>query len=190
MYNKKCKNTFLFLIALVCLITLILPFMQVGFFGEVNLFLKIIYYFFISIFVICIVSIILIGIISLFKNSFMLIALQEILAYLSLIMLVILLAIFIPNPTAHLTFGFSILALETLVMAVFDDCFILIKKLPKSFRKIKEALSEQKQEKLKKQVLEAQNVQEKNIIEAEIVKTNNLEDDDEVKIIPPDEELI
>ena len=53
MYNKKCFSTFLFIVALVSLITLILPFMSVGLIGTPVLVVKIIYYFTIVLYAIC-----------------------------------------------------------------------------------------------------------------------------------------
>ena len=44
MYNKKCNSTFLFIMALACLLTLIVPFMNVKFLGNPALILKILYY--------------------------------------------------------------------------------------------------------------------------------------------------
>lgn len=191
MYNKKCKTTFLFLMALLCLITLILPFMQVGFWGDVSVFLKIIYYFSISIFVISIVLIILIGVFSLFKNNYILLSIQEILAYLAFIMLFVNLLIFIANKSAILTVGFSILCLESFIMACFDDILKLIKKLPRTFKNISSTLSEQRQLKLQQQAsivkTEIENNVEENVVEIDLNKEIS---EEEVKIIPPDEDLI
>lgn len=200
MYNKKCKNTFLFLMALLCLITLIVPFMQVGFFGTPSVFLKIIYYFTFVLFIICLVAIILIGVYSLFKNNYQLIALQEVLAYFALFLIVLTLIIFAPNKVAILSVGYSILALETFIMATFDDILKLIKKLPRMFRRIKNSIKEQRQAKLeqeaqriKEEINETdntnENTNEENVVEATFTQTSML-DDEEVKIIPPDEDLI
>jgi len=192
MYNKKCKNTFLFLMALLCLITLILPFMQVGFFGDVSVFLKIVYYFTISIFVISIVLIILIGVFSLFKNNYKLISFQEILAYLAFIMVFINLLIFVALKTATLSVGFSILCLEAFVMASFDDIFKLIKKLPRTFRNVSNLIKEKKQERLQNQVATINEETSNEYVNENIVEVDLNESplEEEVKIIPPDEDLI
>lgn len=194
MYNKKCKNTFLFLLALLCLITLILPFMKVGFFGAPSVFLKIIYYFDFVLLIISLVAIILIGVYSLFKNNYNLISLQELLAYFSLFLTFVMLIVISPIKNVILSVGYSILALETFVMACFDDVLKLIKKLPRTFRKIKEDYKERRQFKL---IEEAKRIEEENnanesieekAIETTFTQTSLL--DDEVKIIPHDEDLI
>lgn len=192
MYNKKCKNTFLFLMALLCLITFILPFMKVGFFGEPGVFLKIVYYFTISLFVISIVSIVLLGVFNLFKNNFLLLPVQEILAYIAIFMLLINLLIFVPNKKAILSVGFSILCLEAFAMATLDDIIKLFKKLPRTFKKLSNNIRDSRQEKLQRQASfineETNSEREENVVEVNL--DENILDDEEVKIIPPDDEAI
>lgn len=194
MYNKKCKNTFLFLMALLCLITLIVPFMQVGFFGNASVILKIVYYFTLVVFAICLVAIILIGIISLFKNNYMLLPFQEFLAYVALFMLLLNLIIFAPINNVILSVGYSILAIEAFVMACLDDILKLIKKLPRNFKNLVKTIKLEKEEKLQKQlqITSEENLTEKpeeKVVEVTFTQTSMLEGD-EVKIIPPDEDLI
>jgi len=194
MYNKKCKNTFLFLMALLCLITLIVPFMQVGFFGNTSIILKIVYYFTLVVFTICLVAIILIGIISLFKNNYMLLPFQEFLAYVALFMLLLNLIVFAPINNVILSVGYSILAIETFIMACLDEILKLIKKLPRSFKNLVKTIKLEKEEKLQKQlqITSEENLTEKpeeKVVEVTFTQTSMLEGD-EVKIIPPDEDLI
>lgn len=200
MYNKKCKNTFLFLIALLCLITFIVPFMNVGFLGNTSVFLKIVYYFTISIYVISIILIILIGVYSLFKNSYILITFQETLAYLSLIMLFINLLIFGATTTSSVSAGFSILALETFVMASLADILKLIRKLPRTFKAISNSIKEKREnrKRIERERIELENrAKQQAIVNEENENDNNNEenlsdmiDPDKVEIIPPDDEIL
>ena len=109
MYNKKCNSTFLIVVALLCFFTLVVPFMNVGFYGTTPLILKILYYIFITIFIICIVLIIVIGIYNLFKNNFFLTPIQNVLSYIALIALLLNLLLFSPCRNCNLTVGYSIL---------------------------------------------------------------------------------
>ncbi len=185
MYNKKCISTFLFCVALASLITLILPFVNVNFYGDVSVILKIVYFVTIIIFGICTVLIIAIGIFNLFKNDFTLVPVQEFLSFCALTMLLISTLIFLPVNNANLTVGFSILTLETFILACFNPILKLIEKLPRTFKCIKESLRIKKEQKQK--ILEEKEALEKNNIEPEIEKkqTPPSEEIDEVKIIPP-----
>lgn len=189
MYNKKCISTFLFCVALASLITLILPFVNVNFYGDVSLILKIIYYICIAIFGICIVAIIAIGIFNLFKSTFTLVPVQEFLSFCALSMLLILVLIFLPVNGANLTVGFSILLLETFVLSCFNPILKLIEKLPRTIRCIKESLRLKKEQKQK--ILQEKEELEKNSLEKETLIENTLKEteinEDEVKIIPPND---
>ena len=121
MYNKKCLSTFLFCFALVSLITLILPFINVNFFGNVSVVLKIVYFISIVIFALSIICVIAIGIFNLFKSDFTLVPIQEFLSYVAFVMLLLTVIIFLPISNANLTLGFSILLLESFIMACFND---------------------------------------------------------------------
>lgn len=208
MYNKKCKTTFLFILALVCLLTLIIPFINVGYMGTKNIALFIFYYIFIVIFGISLIANIVIGIYSLFTSNFTLICLQESASYVSFFMILLNLIIFAPSLNTSLTFGYSILTIETFVMAFLSDIIKLIKKLPKAFKEFKEKLKENK---YKKQLLLLENSKNeinenvnKNVI---VDKNENLNesvkateniyyepdkygDVNQVEIIPSDDELI
>lgn len=191
MYNNKCKNTFLFITSLLGLITLILPFMNVGYKLGTSLLLKIFYYIFIVIFVISLVVIVLVGIISLFKNNYILISVMEALSFTALISLTILVLIFLPSK-AGLTVGFSLLYLETFVLACFDSILKLIKKLPRTFAKIKKSMDENAKQRTKQNELVIGDDNDTNNKEAEpdfvYIETNP--EDEKVKIIPPDDEII
>lgn len=192
MYNKKCKSTFLFVLSLVCLLTLIVPFMNVSFVGNANLALQIFYYIFIVIFCISLVSIIAVGIYSLFSNNFSLLSFQEALGYLAFIMVLINLIIFIPCTNCGLSVGYSILVLETFVMAFLSDIIKVIKKMPRIFRNLKQTLKEKQEAKQQLALLEHTEEGDNDKIQDEIeisqeVYNNNI---DQVEIIPPDDELI
>lgn len=192
MYNKKCKNTFLFLMALLCLITLIVPFMKVGFFDSPNVFLKIIYYFTIVIFSISLVAIIIIGVYSLFRNNFLLISIQEIFAYLALFMLLVNLLIFSPISNAHLSVGFSILTLETFIMACFNDILKLIRKIPRTINTLSKEIHEKRKENFERKLIEENKQKSSNEFKQSTFEDMDFLDkgDEEVKIIPPDDEMI
>lgn len=187
MYNKKCLSTFLFCFALVSLITLILPFINVNFFGNVSVVLKIVYFISIVIFALSIICVIAIGIFNLFKSDFTLVPIQEFLSYVAFVMLLLTVIIFLPISNANLTLGFSILLLESFIMACFNDFLKLIKKLPRTIKLIVEKVKIKKEQKQKilneKQKLEenAKQQSEQNIN----LKTDDNSDLDEVKIIPP-----
>lgn len=200
MYNKKCINTFLFCSALVSLITLILPFINVNFFGDVSVVLKILYYFSIVVFSLCIVAIILIGVLSFVKNSYSLAPVQEFLSFCAFAMLLLTVFVFLPVNGANLTVGYSILLLESFVMAFLSSFIKLLRKLPRSFKLVVDSI---KQKKLQKQkILEEKEKLEK--LSQETAQQNaeqnsnnsynnsndlnsNNNDFDEVKIIPPSE---
>lgn len=188
MYNKKCLSTFMFCLALVSLITLILPFVNVNFFGETTIILKILYFISIIIFSICVVLISAIGIFNLFKNEFTLVSIQEFLGFIAFFMLLIPAIVFLPT-NANLTVGYSILLLESFVLACFNVLLKLIRKLPRTVNTMVENI---KAKKAQKQKIE----EEKHKLEEEskeIVSQQSLEDSndsndfDEVKIIPPNE---
>lgn len=193
MYNKKCKSTFLFVLALICLLTLIIPFMKVGYMGEKNVALFIFYYIFIVIFGLSIVVNIAIGIYSLFSNNFSLICFQEIASYLSFLMVLLNLIIFAPSFNTSLTIGYSVLVIETFIMAFLSDIIKLIKKIPRTIRSFKENLNENR---LKKQLLLPEQTNEINEEENKkdndnfYYETNKYGDIEQVEIIPPDDELI
>lgn len=199
MYSKKNISTYLFSTALISLITLILPFVAVGLTGSPATIIKIFYYIFISIYVLCLVCIVLIGIFNLFKNNYMLAPLQEICSYVALIMLLINTLIILPISNTNLSVGYSILLLETFLMACFNNIFRLIKELPRCFKSVSKYLKERKEQKQKileeKQKLEDEtkkdNHQLKLDLDSEDGKITITEDSsDEVKIIPPDEDMV
>ncbi len=192
MYNKKCVNTFLFVMALLCLITLMLPFINVSFLGSPSVFVKIIYYTLLVIFIVCLVAIVGIGIYSLFKNSFPLLAIQELLALISLVMLLVLTMIFLPILNLGLTVGFSILLLETFVMSCFNIIFKLIKKIPLIVKGLKEKIRAKKENIAKIKEEKNKLEQEYESPKAEPVQTeqNYSEEKEEVEIIPPDDDMM
>lgn len=192
MYNKKCVNTFLFVMALLCLITLMLPFINVSFLGAPSVFVKIIYYTLLVIFIVCLVAIIGIGIYSLFKNSFPLLAIQELLALISLILLLVLTMIFLPILNLGLTVGFSILLLETFIMSCFNIIFKLIKKIPLIIKGLKEKIKAKKENIAKIKEEKNKLEQEYNIPQAKPVQTepDYSEEKEEVEIIPPDDDMM
>lgn len=199
MYNKKCISTFLFSVALISLITLILPFIGVGLIGTPSLVVKIFYYIFLSIYSVCIVLIILFGIYNLFKNSFIFTSLQETLSYVALFMLLLNVLIVLPISNTGLSVGYSILTLEAFILACFNCILRLFRKLPTTIKTIVDYFKQKKEEKQK--ILE-----EKKRLEEEAKKNThqlklNLDNEDgsitisednpdEVKIIPPDEEIV
>lgn len=192
MYNKKCVNTFLFVMALLCLITLMLPFINVSFLGSPSVFVKIIYYTLLVIFIVCLVAIVGIGIYSLFKNSFPLLAIQELLALISLVMLLVLTMIFLPILNLGLTVGFSILLLETFIMSCFNIIFKLIKKIPLIVKGLKEKIKAKKENIAKIKEEKNKLEQEYESPKAEPVQTeqNYSEEKEEVEIIPPDDDMM
>lgn len=192
MYNKKCVNTFLFVMALLCLITLMLPFINVSFLGAPSVFVKIIYYTLLVIFIVCLVAIVGIGIYSLFKNSFPLLAIQELLALISLIMLLVLTMIFLPILNLGLTVGFSILLLETFVMSCFNIIFKLIKKIPLIVKGLKEKIKAKKENIAKIKEEKNKLEQEYDIPQEKPVQTepDYSEEKEEVEIIPPDDDMM
>lgn len=191
MYNKKCINTYLFVMALICLITLILPFINVGFLGSPNVFIKILYYTSIVIFAISIIVVIGIGIYSLFKNNFALLAFQELFAFVALFMLLIISLIFLPISGLGLTAGFSLLFFETFVMALFNTVLRLIKKLPLIIKGIKEKIRIKKENLAKIEEEKVRLEQENENKQVSISEEQTFQDEsEEVEIIPPDEEMI
>lgn len=191
MYNKKCINTYLFVMALICLITLILPFINVGFLGSPNVFIKILYYTSIVIFAISIIVVIGIGIYSLFKNNFALLAFQELFAFVALFMLLIISLIFLPISELGLTAGFSLLFFETFVMALFNTVLRLIKKLPLIIKGIKEKIRIKKENLAKIEEEKVRLEQENENKQVSISEEQTFQDEsEEVEIIPPDEEMI
>lgn len=199
MYNKKNISTFLFGMALVSLITLILPFVGVGLTGSPSTIIEIFYYIFISIYAICLGCIVILGIYNLFKNNYMFTPIQEICSYIALVMLLINILIILPISNVSLSIGYSILTLEALLMACFNNIFRLIKELPHCIKSISKYFKEKKEQKQK--ILE-----EKQKLEDEAKKNNHQlkldldnedgkititeESSEEVKIIPPDEEIV
>ena len=145
MYNKKCLSTYLFVLALISLFTLIAPFMNVNYIGEVSLALKVLYYSTYVLYIICLVVIIIFGIYNLFKNTFTFSIIQEISAFVALLSLILNLVFFIPNLNAGLSVGYSILIIETFVMACFNNILKLIRKMPTNFRALKSILKTQKE---------------------------------------------
>ena len=191
MYNKKCINTYLFVMALICLITLILPFINVGFLGSPNVFIKILYYTSIVIFAISIIVVIGIGIYSLFKNNFALLAFQELFAFVALFMLLLISLIFLPISGLGLTAGFSLLFFETFVMALFNTVLRLIKKLPLIIKGIKEKIRIKKENLAKIEEEKVRLEQENENKQVSILEEQTSQDEsEEVEIIPPDEEMI
>ena len=191
MYNKKCINTYLFVMALICLITLILPFINVGFLGSPNVFIKILYYTSIVIFAVSIIVVIGIGIYSLFKNNFALLAFQELFAFVALFMLLIISLIFLPISGLGLTAGFSLLFFETFVMALFNTVLRLIKKLPLIIKGIKEKIRIKKENLAKIEEEKVRLEQENENKQVSISEEQTFQDEsEEVEIIPPDEEMI
>lgn len=188
MYNKKCLSTFMFCLALISLITLILPFVNVNFFGETTIILKILYFISIVIFSVCVVLISAIGIFNLFKNEFTLVSIQEFLGFIAFFMLLIPAIVFLPT-NANLTVGYSILLLESFVLACFNALLKLIRKLPRTVNTMVENIKAQKAQKQKieeeKHKLEEES---KEIVSQQSLEdSNNSNDFDEVKIIPPNE---
>lgn len=201
MYNKKCINTFLLILALVGLITLIIPFMNVCSISEYNLVVKIFYYIFIVIFALCDILIIILGIINLFKNNFKLTPIQEMLSYIALISLLLNTLIVLPIKNVSVSVGYSIVLLETFVMACFNEIFKLIRKMPRTLKllkgyldKIYAAKKEKKEKAEQKRKQEEENKnnnhQLKLNLDNEDGKITITEDIEEVKIIPPDEEIV
>lgn len=202
MYNKKCKSTFLFVLALVSLLTLIIPFINVGYTINTSLVLKIFYYIFIVIFCICLILNIVVGIYSLFKNNFTWLLFQELSSYIAFIMLFINLLIFAPFTNSGLTLGYSILCVETFVMAFLSDIIKIFRKTPRKLNNLKATIKQKQAEnqKRKEELLLLENAK----LEAKVSENNNLEtissttnteinttqNVDEVEIIPPDDELI
>lgn len=188
MYNKKCLSTFMFCLALISLITLILPFVNVNFFGETTIILKILYFISIVIFSVCVVLISAIGIFNLFKNEFTLVSIQEFLGFIAFFMLLIPAIVFLPT-NANLTVGYSILLLESFVLACFNALLKLIRKLPRTVNTMVENIKAKKAQKQKieeeKHKLEEES---KEIVSQQSLEdSNNSNDFDEVKIIPPNE---
>lgn len=191
MYNKKCLSTFMFCLALISLITLILPFVNVNFFGETTIILKILYFISIVIFSVCVVLISAIGIFNLFKNEFTLVSIQEFLGFIAFFMLLIPAIVFLPT-NANLTVGYSILLLESFVLACFNALLKLIRKLPRTVNTMVENIKAKKAQKQKieeeKHKLEEES---KEIVSQQSLEdSNNSNDFDEVKIIPPNENYL
>ena len=185
MYNKKCISTFLFCLALINLITLILPFVNVNFFGDVSTILKILYFVTISIFGVGLVLIIIIGVFNFFKNDFSLVPVQEFISYVCFVMLLINVIIFLPVNNANLTLGFSILFLESFVMAFTNDFIRSLQKLPRTIKSAVENLKNK--ERLKNKNQENEKNEDKIETKFESIKKDETIDEDEVKIIPPNE---
>ncbi|MBE5746108.1 MAG: hypothetical protein E7359_02345 [Clostridiales bacterium] len=192
MFKKKCQSTFLFILSLVCLLTLIIPFIGVGFIGKTSLALQIFYYIFLVIFCISLLIIIGLGIYGLFANDFSLIAIQEICAYIAFAMVLLNLLIFAPCLNCGLSIGYSILALEAFVMAFLSDIIKFIKKLPKVFNNIKNRISEKRKQKQELLLLEHNTEKiENNTEESEqLISSETIQDVNNVEIIPADDELI
>lgn len=195
MYNKKCKSTFLFLTALLSLFTLIVPFMGVGFLGEVTPFLKVLYYIFIVIFAICLVSIILLGVSNLFRNNFSMLPFQELLAFIALFTILLNFLIFTPILNVNLTVGYSILAVEVFVMSCFDSILKLSKKTGRLFKNMINAVKERKQ--AEKEIEQEKERLEKENENVEINLDKFIEENeqeillnDKVEIIPPDDDIV
>ena len=196
MYNKKCISTFLFVLALISLLTLIIPFMNVGFTGNPSVVVKIFYYIFIVIYAISLVGIIGFGIYNLFQNNFLFVTIQETLSYISLIMVILIVVIVMPILNVGLTIGFSVLALETFVMACLNNIIRLFKRLPKSFNSIynyfKNKHDAKKLLKEKQKAEENKNNKHQLKFDLDNPDHNIIDEDnvDEVKIIPPDDEIV
>ena len=193
MYNKKCFSTFLFIVALVSLITLILPFMSVGLIGTPVLVVKIIYYFTIVLYAICLVLICVIGIFGLFKNNFSLLIFQEILAYIALFLLLINVFITSPIKSTGLSLGYSLILVETFILTCFNNILKLIKKLPKGFNIIKEYFKKRHEIKLKlEEERKLKEYTEEIKQKDEVIEIDNTTtfDDEKVEIIPADDEMI
>lgn len=199
MYNKKNISTFLFSLALVSFITLILPFVGVGLTGSPSTIIKIFYYIFISIYAVCLACIIILGIYNLFKNNYMFTPVQEICSYIALVMLLINILIILPISNVSLSVGYSILTLEALLMACFNNIFRLIKELPHCAKSISKYFKEKKEQKQKileeKQRLEDEAKKNSHQLKLDLDSEDGKitiaeESSDEVKIIPPDEEIV
>lgn len=189
MSSKKYISTYLLVTALICLLTLVIPFTQVGFIGVVPTVLKIFYYIFLVLYIICLSIIIAVGIFNLFKNSFEFAVTQEILSYCALFCVLLTIVIFAPNVNGGLSVGYSILTFETFLLSCFNSILTLIKEMPKNFELLKKALKAQK-EKLKKidENIENETI---NIMESEEEQNSEqniqFDGEDEVLIIPSDE---
>lgn len=197
MYNKKCISTFLFIMSLVGLIVLILPFMNVGLTGNPSTVVKIFYYLFIVIFAISEVLITAVGIYSLFKGNFMFTTIQEILTYVALSSLILNVLIVLPINSVGLSVGYSILLLETFVMTCFNNILRLIKQLPKTFKVILNFFKTKKEQKLKilaeKQKLEEESKKNAHQLKLDLDNEDGkitISEENEVKIIPPDDEIV
>lgn len=186
MSNKKCISTYLLVAALICLLTLVVPFTKVGFVGEIPTALKIFYYIFLVLYIICLSLIIVIGIFSLFKNSYEFSTMQEILSYCALFCVMLTAIIFLPT-NYGLSVGYSILIFETSLLSCLNYVLKLIKELPKNIEIIKQTLKKQKERinSLDNQI-ENESVDIAKENEETIIDNSNL-DDDEVLIIPSDD---
>ena len=188
MSNKKCVSTYLLVMALICLLTLAVPFTKVGYIGNVATILKVFYYIFLVLFVMCLSLIIIIGIFSLFKNVFEFAITQEILAYCALFCVLITIIIFVPSKTGGLSIGYSTLVCETFFMSCFNSVLRLIKEFPNNIEIIKRFIKTKK-EKIEKadSEIENQTVNISDLNEKSISVENEI--DDEVLIIPSDENI-
>lgn len=183
MESKKCISTYLLVSALICLLTLVVPFTEVGFIGVHSTVLKVFYYILTVLYIVFVSLIIIIGIFNLFKGEFEFSVLQEILAYSALLCVVITTIIYAPIIESGLSVGYSILTFETFLMACFNTIFKLIKNMPKILNYFKEFFKVKK-EKLEKADNEIENVTV-NLSHAEIKIEND--DDEKVEIIESDE---
>lgn len=196
MSNKKCISTYLLVSALICLLTLVVPFTKVGFVGTASTALKVFYYILLVLYIIFVSLIIIIGIFNLFKGEFEFSALQEILAYSALLCNTLTIIIYAPVLESGLSVGYSVLTFETFLMASLNSILNLAKNMPKVLSYLK-TIFKVKSEKLKSVNEQIENVtvdiQSPEIkIENDNPKLeNNLQNEDiedEVEIIQNDED--
>lgn len=186
MSSKKYISTYLLVTALICLLTLVVPFTKVGFIGEVPVILKIFYYIFLVLYIICLSLIIIIGIFSLFKNAYEFSTTQEILSYCALFCVLVTIIIYVPNKSYGLSVGYSVLAFETFLLSCFNSILQLIKEFPKNLSTLKQTL-EAKKEKISELDSDIEN-ETINIVQedTELEQKTDISDEDEVIIIPND----
>ena len=156
MYSKKYLNTFLFCGALVCLITLLIPFLRVELLGAPSTFIKIVFYFVFVVFIICLLLNIAIGISNLFRNNYKFVPLQRLLCFTSLFVLIFLATIVLPLENVTLSAGFSLVLMEIFIISCFSDILRLIKSLIKI---IKSEIKNIKEKRNKMKTLQTQNEQ-------------------------------
>ena len=126
MKDKKILNICLLTLALVALITFILPIKKIDFNLQTEAWVNVIFYATSIILICALVAIIVFAIINLFKDNYSLVLIMEVMALISIVMVVSNLIIFAAIFNAKICLGYILISIEVFVLANFSQMARLV----------------------------------------------------------------